>query len=143
MKSVHFVLEELVPPTVFNALGESAWDLFDEKLILTIDQLYEFFGPIVINDWHKGGNFKESGFRDMDSKVGAAKSRHKFGQALDCKPVKTTPQAMHAAILANPTKWPHLTTLEDIEATTTAPGKGWVHISVQPAIQSGIRIIKP
>lgn len=138
MKSVHFIIEELVPPAVFNVLGDTAWDLFDEKAIITLDQLRDYFGPIVVNNWHSGGQYKESGYREATSTTGAQKSRHKAGMAFDCKPVRCTPQSMHAEILNNSKKFPYLTTLEAIESTPT-----WVHFDTRDNGIPGIRIVKP
>jgi hypothetical protein len=139
----HFLIQQLVPPTVFEALGEKAWDLLDPHLLTTIDQLYEYFGPMTINNWATGGKFKESGFREQNTTTGAPNSMHKKGKAADCKPVKCSPQFMYAEILKDPSRFPLLTTMENITATTTGPATGWVHVDVRPATQTGIRIVNP
>ena len=138
MKARHFILEQLVPPDVFTALGDKAWDLMQPNLITTIDQLYDHFGPMTINNWHTNGRFKESGYRDPNSATGAKRSQHKLGNAADIKPLKTTPRAMYDYILANPEQFPLLTTLEDISATPT-----WLHVDCRVNATPGIRIVKP
>ncbi len=138
MPCKHFLLQQLVPPTTFEALGDKAWELLDPALLTTLDQLYEAFGPMTVNNWHTGGKFKESGLRDPNTATGAPRSQHKIGKAADCKPLRITPQAMYAAILSDPSKFPLLTTLENIESTPT-----WVHVDVRPATQTGIRIVNP
>jgi len=45
---------------------------------------------------------------------------------------------MHAGILANPDKFPHIRVLEKIEDTPT-----WVHWDTRNSTRSGIWIIKP
>ena len=138
MKCKHFLIEQLVGPDIHSARGESAWELLDANLLTTLDQLYEVFGPITINNWHTGGNFKESGLRSFTTKTGAALSQHKYGRAADCKPVKVTPQFMYAEILKDPSRFPLLTTMEDIASTPT-----WVHCDVRNNGAPGIRIVKP
>ena len=142
MKCKHFLIQQLVPPTTFEALGESAWALLSDDLLTTLDQLYEAFGPMTVNNWHSGGRFRESGLRDPNTATGAPRSQHKVGRAADIKPLKLTVREMYDAILADPSKFPLLTTLENIEFTE--PGK-WIHVDVRPRLpnQTGIRIVNP
>jgi len=142
VKCKHFIVEQLVPPEIHSSRGESAWELLDSNLLVTLDQLFEFFGPITVNNWHTGGSYKESGLRLWATKTGAAFSQHKYGRAADCKPIKVTPQFMYAEILKNPSRFPLLTTMEDI-ASTSALGGGWVHLDVRNNSVPGIRIVKP
>lgn len=142
MESKYFLIKQLVPPDVYAARGDTAWELFAPELITTIDQVYEYFGRYTINNWHTGGKFKESGYRSPDSKTGAPKSQHKKGRAVDAKPLDVSPQFMYAEILKNPKAFPLLTTLEDISYTSA--GAGWVHVDVRPSVAPGvIRVIKP
>ena len=138
MTSRNFLLQQLVPPDIFRALGDKAWGLLQPDAVTTLDQLYDFYGPMTVNNWHTGGKYKESGYRDPESTTGAVKSQHKLGNAFDIKPLKLTPQAMHASILANKDAFPLLTTLEAIEATPT-----WVHFDCRPITVPRIRIVKP
>lgn len=138
MKSRHFLLQQLVPPEVFNSRGESAWELLDSNLLITLDQLYDDFGPMTVNNWHTGGSFKESGLRLFSTTTGAAFSQHKYGRAADCKPRDIPCADMYKAILAAPNKFPLLTTVEDIVSTPT-----WVHIDMRNNSTPGIRIVKP
>ena len=138
MTCKHFLLEQLVPPDIHAALGVKAWDLLDPNLLVTLDQLYEYFGRITVNNWHTGGKFKESGLRDPNSKTGAPKSQHKLGKAADCKPLDVTVRFMYEEILKHVDKFPLLNVLEDIAYTPT-----WVHCSVQAIQVPRIRIIKP
>jgi hypothetical protein len=107
---------------------------------MTLDALRQKFGPIVVNDWHRpGGQYKESGFRSAFSETGARYSQHRYGRAADCKFVgDTTPQEAHAYIVANPGKFPEITTLEAIEYTKT-----WLHVDVRLNAVEGIRIVTP
>ena len=137
-ESRHFRIEELVSPEVFAARGEHAWQLLDVYLIVTLDQLRDEFGPLTVNDWLWGGRFKYSGLRPLSGGVGAVFSQHRFGRAGDLKPKNVTPQEMHAHILANQDKFPHLRVLEAIEATPT-----WVHADVRNHGRQGIWVVNP
>lgn len=134
----HFVIQELVSPEVYEARGEQSWQLLDVYLVITLDQLRDEFGPIVVNNWHFGGNFKYSGLRPLTGGVGAQFSQHRFGRAADCKPQAITPQEMHAHILANQAKFPHLRVLEAIEATPS-----WVHVDVRNHSRPDIWVVNP
>jgi len=138
MKCKHFLLEQLVPPEIYNSRGESAWELLDTNALLTLDQLADAFGRITVNNWHTGGQFKESGLRLWATKTGAAFSQHKYGRGFDCKPLDVTPQFMYAEILKNPARFPFITVLEDISATPT-----WLHFDCRNTATTGIKIVKP
>ena len=134
----HFQLHELVPQDVHEARGEAAWELLDPRILITADAIRDTFGPTTINDWRDGGLFKESGLRSFDSTTGAKLSQHRYGRAIDVKCKDATPQEVHAYILANPDKFPHVTTLEDIAATPS-----WTHCDCRNNVGSAIRIVKP
>lgn len=134
----HFDLRELVPPDVYAARGEAAWELLEPRGLVLLDALRDQFGPCTVNDWHRGGRFKESGLRDPVTGVGARLSQHKRGAAFDCKFKDASPRNVYDYLLANPDEFPELTVLEDIESTPT-----WVHVDVRPANWTGIRIVRP
>lgn len=134
----HFSVYELVPPEVYQARGEKAWELLDPAALVTLDALRTHFGPVTVNDWRWGGSYKESGFRTAQSETGAVYSQHRYGRAFDCKFAETTPQAVYEYVLAHPEQFPHLTTLEDIRYTPT-----WLHIDVRNNERTGIRTIIP
>ena len=84
--SKHFDLEEFIDPVTFEQEGEGSIAFIDRSLIDINEFIREESGlPIKINDWHKGGKFKESGLRDRNSTIGAKKSAHKLGKATDSK----------------------------------------------------------
>lgn len=134
----NFVIHELVPPEVFHDRGERAWELLDPRAVFTLQQLRNRFGKIRVNDWYWNGKYKESGLRTFDTETGATLSQHKFGRAFDCKPHEVAAKAMYAYVLEHENAFPHLTTVEDIEATPT-----WLHIDVRNNATPGIRVVKP
>lgn len=133
-----FRIEELVPPGVHAARGARAWELLQVPALVTLDQLRRKFGRLVVNDWHAGGKFKESGLREFGAATGAKYSQHKFGGGFDVKPRDATVVEMFDYIRANPAQFPHLTTLEDVAFTPT-----WLHFDVRNHAHAGILVVKP
>jgi hypothetical protein len=78
----HFRPEELVPPDLFKVEGADSVRRFDPKILQAADLLREKYGPCIINNWNDGGDLEQRGFR-TDPKVGAPKSAHRVGMALD------------------------------------------------------------
>lgn len=134
----HFQLQELVDPQIYEDRGERAWELLRPTALITLDQLRNVFGPIIVNDWHKGGTYKESGLRRQDTTTGAKWSIHRYGGAFDCKPKACTVKDMFDYILAHSEEFPHLTTLEDIKATPT-----WLHFDDRNHNHGGIWVVNP
>jgi hypothetical protein len=134
----HFDLRELVSPDVYMSRGEAAWELLEPRLLVAGDALREKFGPCTVNNWHLGGNYSQSGFRDPVTGVGARLSQHKRGAALDCKFANAKPRVVFDYVLAHPDEFPEITVLEDVKATPT-----WLHVDVRAASWEGIRVIRP
>ncbi|AEA99037.1 D-Ala-D-Ala carboxypeptidase family metallohydrolase [Alteromonas mediterranea] len=123
-KPKYFIAQELVPKSVFLKRGARSLELIDERLLITIDQLREKFGPCTINNWHSGGGFTESGLRTPDCKHYSPFSQHTFGRAADCKFSKATPEEVRHYILTHPEEFPFITFVE-LDTPT------WVHIDVR------------
>lgn len=84
--STHFEIEEFIDPVTFEAEGEQSILRIDYKLIDIAEFIRVDTGlPVTINNWHTGGQYKESGLRNKDSKTGAPKSTHKLGKGIDVK----------------------------------------------------------
>ena len=84
--SEHFVIQEFVDQATFEAEGENAITFIDKKLIDIAEFVRTEIGlPVTINNWHNGGQFKESGLRNKNTTTGAKKSAHKLGKAIDAK----------------------------------------------------------
>lgn len=138
MKSAHLIIQDLISPELFRERGEAAWELIDSRLVLTLDQIWDATGPFVVNDWHQGGKYKESGLRSWGSATGAPLSQHKFGRAADVKSRLMRTKDLHEFLLANASKFPFLTTLEDVHSTPT-----WVHVDCRNNQTAGVRVVKP
>ncbi len=116
---------EFVSPRVFNACrskGVDAITLLDDRIIAAFKRLRVKYPDIYCNNWHVGGIFKQSGFRD-DVKTGAEFSQHRYGRGLDIHTSKSSLQAIYSDIVRNRHQWPEITCVEDIKIT-----KGWIHI---------------
>lgn len=127
MKSKTFRIEELVPPSIFNDRGELAWELIDEKLIITIDQIKKDFpnGTMTINDWVWGGQYHHSGIRDITSPDYKKYSMHSWGKAADIKFSKYSVEEVRQYVVNNPDKYPYVKGIEDF------PGMSWLHVDVR------------
>lgn len=134
----HFALAELVDPRVLAERGDRTWELLRPDALMMLDALRDKFGAIVVNGKLGGKTFTESGLRMAGTATGAAWSMHKFGGAFDCKPRACTPRDIYTYVLAHPDEFPHITTLENINATPT-----WLHFDVRNNDGGGIRVVNP
>lgn len=121
----HFVIQELVPPKVYEARGEKAWQLLDERLLITLDRLRKRYGPMTVNNWHWGKDREWSGLRTPDSPYYSAYSQHSFGRAADCLFKNTTAEAVRQDILNHPED-------EDFALIGSVElDVGWLHFDVR------------
>lgn len=134
----HFVVQELVGPEMFAARGARAFELLRGEALATLDGLREKFGPVLVNNWHAGGTYKESGLRDFASTTGAKYSMHRYGGAFDCKFNGVKIRDAYEYVLAHPEEFPHLTTVENIKATPA-----WLHFDVRNHDRGGIWVVDP
>ncbi len=99
----HFTLEELVPPELHAAHpARLLWGLLDPGMLWTIDALRERYGPLLCNDWARGGRFRLRGLRPHACAEGAALSDHKYGRAVDLAPLRAGAEEIRAEIRADP-----------------------------------------
>jgi len=141
MKAKHFVIQELVPPRVYAARGEKAWELIDDRLIITLDQLREDHGPIIINTWHNKklvsgyGSRTQSGLRTYEfwtdqhgiedgmEKFNKSFSQHKYGRAFDAFFAEHNAETIREYVRNNPDKYSFLKGIET--------GVRWFHGDVR------------
>ena len=84
--SKNFVLEEFIPKEFYNYWKESAIWFIDPKIVTIAQWFHDYLNKgIIINNWHVGGMFNESGLRDFKTSTGAEFSQHKYGRAIDIK----------------------------------------------------------
>jgi uncharacterized protein YcbK (DUF882 family) len=138
--SANFDLRELVSPDAYSTLGDKAAWLLDPRLVAVVQAIREIAGKtITVNNWHAGGQYKDSGYRMPNSLTGATLSQHRFGRAADLKIAGLTPSQGLQMIKDN---WPRLsalglTTVEDVACTPT-----WLHVDVRTTGQTSLLIVK-
>jgi len=67
----HFKIQELVPPAVFDARGERAWELLDERMLITLDKLRERYGPVTVNTGIRGANANGTAYARRRARITA------------------------------------------------------------------------
>jgi hypothetical protein len=132
----HFAIEEFVPPEKFKLMGEAALTLMDSRILITADQLREFFDTtITINNYKWKGDRIYSGWRPQDCPEGAPNSAHKAGQAIDCIIHEINGEQARREIIKNRTKFPYITRMEKDVI--------WLHVDCKFTGQNEIHLFKP
>ena len=120
----NFAVTELVPPEVYSKMGDSAIILLDDRILRIADFVRDHFGkPVIINNWHGGGQYSQRGFRTVQQ--GAAEhSPHMYGRAVDFDVKDVAPDDVRAEILSNQSagEFPLISGME--------VGITWVHLDV-------------
>ena len=124
-KCKHFIIEELVSPKTFKDRGQKAWQLFDDRLLMTLDRLRDKYGPMTINNWKWNGDREWSGLRTPDSPWYSKYSQHTHGRASDILFKHTTAEQVRQDILANPDD----KTFEFINSFEE--GTSWLHVDTR------------
>lgn len=137
-----FDVRELVSPEDWTSLGSRAESLIDPKLVHVLDKLRTILGyPIIVNDWHIGGQYKLSGYRNRLVSIGGFYSQHRHGRAGDIKVPGLSSRSVAKVILSakNELMPLGLSVIEDPDATPT-----WTHLDVRfLGPQTDIRIVRP
>lgn len=112
----------------------------DVKIILVAQWLRDKLGkPITINDWASGGSYRYSGLRPEDCPIGAKKSAHKEGKAIDIKVKGMTAKEVFEFCLKYSDEL-YAMGVREIEDNRFAPT--WTHLSTR-GTHERIKIIKP
>ena len=127
----HFSIEELVPPLVYEQRGERAWQLLDDRLLMTIDAMRDRFGAMVINTWHSKKLQKYFGYRQysglrtvgfyMDvygddrgyEKYFNSYSQHKYGRAFDALFAQYEAEEVRRIVREEQGRFPYLRAMEN------------------------------
>jgi len=118
-KPKYFTWQELMP----SAEYEPYWlILMDERILITLDAIREHYKrPVTVNNWHRGGTFRNRGFRPMTGDVGAKYSQHRFGRAVDFDVQGISAEQVRNDIRSG--LFPEITCIER--------NVNWVHIDVR------------
>lgn len=138
----YFQLYELMPPELYTydmmvseAARERAFaQYFDEKLLITIDIIRGEIikAPLICNTWFQDGNRSNCGLRSEGCTVGALKSQHKLGKAVDLICNKYTAEQMRQMIKENEHLLPYPVRIED--------GVNWLHVDTKDMDYKGKKI---
>ena len=124
-KCEYFKVHELVPPHVYDARGEKAWELLDKRLLQTLDRLRRRYGPMTVNNYYWGGDREWSGLRTSDSPYYSPYSQHTFGRAADCLFKTISVEQVRREILSTPNA-PEFELIGSIELDVS-----WLHFDVR------------
>jgi len=133
----HFRVSELVDKQTYAMYGDGALSLFDPRILKAADMIRDFFGvPVTCNDWMSGGHNQYRGFRPEDCAVGAPRSEHKRGRALDLSIRTVDATDARLTIIRNTDIFvPYIKRMES--------GVSWLHIDCSPySDQSKITLFK-
>lgn len=123
--SEHFELIEFIDPVTYSNFADNSIWFIDQRLINVAEAFRVIVNkPVIINDWHIHGKYKESGLRTFNTTTGSKYSQHRYGRAADLKVKGMTGQQLFNVAKAN---WDMLkefglTTVENPQATPT-----WLH----------------
>jgi hypothetical protein len=102
MLTKNFIIQEFVTPEIYKRFGENSIWFVDKRIINVAQYLRETLNvPATINNWHTGGQYKESCLRDFQTSTGAKFSQHKYGRAADIKFSGVKPEEVRDYIRKN------------------------------------------
>jgi hypothetical protein len=139
----YFSLDELVCEDVYNTYGQTAWEFFDQRLLITLDSVRERLGkPIYINDWQIHGSQSQSGYRCLRCEIVKDKiaknemycSAHLTGQAVDFSVLGMTAEEVRQYIIKNVNLWPYPIRLEADVA--------WIHLDTRDHNEGKVWLFK-
>ena len=131
----HFTVQEFIPPSIYNKLGDVSIDLMRDEILIFCDALWDHLNllrpgtHLIVNNWFTGGPYSARGFR-TDDMTGAKLSEHKKGAAVDLSSMQWKPKDIRREIMANSAKFQTITRLEKyLDAAHKARGEeiNWVH----------------
>lgn len=126
--SKHYDIREFVPPAVWQQFGERSLWFIDQRLVLLGDWMCDYFGVhVIVNNWHEGGHYFESGYRDPETSTGAKRSTHKRGIASDWKVPSMGAEAVRDELRLHYTALHSRFGLTTIELDTPT----WVHTDLR------------
>lgn len=125
----YFWLQELVPEETLIEYGKNAiWHL-DKRMIDGIYEVRKICGPLIVNNWEKGGELSYRGYRPSTYKEGATDSQHRAGRAVDFSSNHLSPIELRKKIIDN---WSCLGTyFSTMELDTPT----WVHLDCRQITQ--------
>ncbi|MFW6247426.1 MAG: hypothetical protein ACOC22_04635 [bacterium] len=138
----NFKVQEFVDRETFDKRGKRALSVIDWRMLWTADAIREYFDkPIIINNWHLGGDREWSGIRFENSPYYSRFSQHSFGRALDFVIPEMSAYDVRMTIINNPNEkaFQYITALEHYDTMS------WIHIDCRILIDNQERffVFKP
>jgi hypothetical protein len=141
----YFDIKELVDQHTYMRFGQSAWKVFDTRLLEGVLVLRRDIlkVPLVCNNWHKGGAYSQRGFRCNISPLVADKTKagklyitaHGIGQGLDFSSPKMTADEMRKVIEQKKNLLPHPSRIENGKDAPT-----WLHYDVMTELSDKLTV---
>ena len=133
----HFQSYELVPRETYKELEKldklyQVWWLFDPRILQAIDLIRKRYGRMVANTWWWGGKHHYRGFRPAGCTIGAKRSQHRFGRAVDLVPTQVSVEEIRSDIKGGEDF--HWITCVEIDVS-------WLHVDVRN--YKGLLIVYP
>jgi hypothetical protein len=126
-----FIIQEYVPPDIYEKYYEHSVWFINPKLMESDLTLRKYFDvPIIINNWHNGGQRKYSGFRPRNCNIGSDLSQHRLGNASDKIFKGLDVLEVQQEIIKNQDKFPLIGAIET--------GVNWVHTDVRTRINGSL-----
>ena len=130
----HFKPTEYLPQSWIDQYDGMAPLAMDERILISIDSLRDFFGvPITINNYSKGLSYR--GLRTPICPQYKPNSQHSFGRAIDFDVQGMDAENVRQTILKNQSKFPLISRMEI--------GTEWVHIDCANTGSSLITMVNP
>lgn len=127
--SEFFSAYELVDRETYNKRGDKSFQLFDSRLLWTMDQIKLRFQmkTIIVNNWWWSGGREWSGLRTVKSPYYNPYSQHTLGKAIDFYIEGINSKIVRDDIIENPFdhSYKYITAIEDFD------GMSWVHIDIR------------
>lgn len=131
MEPKYFKPYELVSKRMYNLLGSTVFQYFDDRILITLDTIRTFFGsPVTVNNWKWGGKYQYRGYREGAYRRGARYSMHRYWRAIDCKIKGVTATEARDVIMNHQKTFPYITRMED--------NVSWLHFDNKNVNHHGI-----
>jgi hypothetical protein len=135
-KMKYFQPSEVLPKSWLDTYGANALLALDERILISIDLIREYFAvPVIVNNWAKGGAFSFRGLRTPGCLQYKPDSQHAFGRAIDFDVQGLSADYVRRVILDGQARWPLITRMEI--------GSAWVHVDCANTGSKKIIMVNP
>lgn len=145
--SKNFVIQELIPPDLYNYIGDNLnrfYRYIDPRLVDLLQEIRDHFEkPMTVNNWYSGGSFNYRGWRPFDyykdstNRPSLKVSQHQMGRAVDFTVKGLNSEDVRKELLKmhDKGKFKHLGALED--------SVSWVHADIRYRPDGKVLLFQP